>query len=83
PLTLLGIFAAVFYLLAVGAFLTPRTWNLDPLFMLSLCPMYVIRMNVDPPPAAIFFVLAPMNAATYGALGAAAGFILGAVRKPR
>lgn len=80
PLKLLGIFAAVFYLLAVGAYFTPHTWNLDTSLVLSLCPMYVVRMTIDPPPEAIFLILAPMNAATYGALGAALGYVLLAFR---
>jgi hypothetical protein len=74
PLKLLGIFAAVSYLIAVGAWFAPRTWNLDPLLMLSLCPLYLIRMTLDPPPLFIFCVLSPMNAAVYGSLGVMVGY---------
>ena len=74
PLKLLGGFAAIFYLVAVVAYLAPHRWNLDPQLMLSLCPMYLLRMTFDPPPLAIFLLLAPMNAAVYGALGLTLGY---------
>jgi hypothetical protein len=83
PLKMLGSFAAIFYLLAVGAYYTPHTWNLDPLLMLSICPMYVVRMTFDPAPAWIFLILAPMNAAVFGALGVAVGYALLAFRRRR
>jgi hypothetical protein len=74
PLKLLGGFAAIFYLVAVVAYLAPHRWNLDPQLMLSLCPMYLLRITFDPPPLAIFLLLAPMNAAVYGALGLTLGY---------
>lgn len=83
PLKLLGGFAAVFYLMAIGAYYLPHTWNLDPQLMLALCPMYVVRMTIDPSPVWIFLVLAPMNAAAYGALGSSLGYALLAFRSRR
>jgi len=80
PLRLLGGFAAVFYVLALVAYFTPHRWNLDPQLMLSLCPMYLVRMTIDPSPVVIFFLLAPMNAGVYGALGATLGYALLAFR---
>jgi hypothetical protein len=74
PLKLLGGFAAIFYLVAVVAYFAPHRWNLDPQLMLSLCPMYLLRITFDPPPLAIFLLLAPMNAAVYGALGLTLGY---------
>ena len=74
PLKLIGGFAAIFYFVAVVAYLAPHRWNLDPQLMLSLCPMYLLRMTFDPPPVAIFLLLAPMNAAVYGALGLTLGY---------
>jgi Na+/proline symporter len=74
PLKLLGAFAAIFYVLALVAYFAPRSWNLNPQLMLLLCPMYLVKMTIDPPPVVIFFLLAPMNAAVYGALGAAVGY---------
>ncbi|MGO9167312.1 MAG: hypothetical protein ACLP56_10595 [Candidatus Sulfotelmatobacter sp.] len=81
PLRLLGGFAAISYVLALVAYLAPHRWNLDPQLMLSLCPMYFVKMTIDPSPVAIFFLLAPMNAAVYGALGATLGFALLAFRR--
>jgi hypothetical protein len=80
PLRLLGAFAAIAYLLALVAYLAPHSWNLNPQLMLALCPMYFVKMSIDPSPIAIFFLLAPMNAAVYGALGATVGYDLLAFR---
>jgi hypothetical protein len=49
--------------------------------MLLLCPMYFVKMTIDPSPVAIFFLLAPMNAAVYGALGAVLGYARLAFRR--
>ncbi len=76
PLKLLGGFAAVSYLLALVAYFAPHRWNLDPQIMLALCPMFLVKMTFDPSPAMIFFLLAPMNAAVYGALGSTLGYAL-------
>jgi len=69
PLKVLGGFAAVFYLVAVFAHSVPNRWNLDPGLMFPLCPLYFLKMTYDPQPLEIFFILAPLNAAVYGALG--------------
>jgi hypothetical protein len=81
PLKWVGVFAAIAYVLAIGAYFVPHSWNLDPQFMLSLCPMYLIRMTFDPSAFPIFFLLAPMNAAVYGALGLMVGYARLALRK--
>jgi hypothetical protein len=82
PLRLLGGFAAISYVLALVAFLAPHRWNLDPQLMLALCPMYFVKMLIDPSPVVIFFLLAPMNAGVYGALGTTLGYALLAFRRP-
>ena len=74
-LKVLAIFAGVFYLVAVFAYFSPNRWNLNPQLMLALCPMYLVKMTFDPSPAAIFFLLAPMNAAVYGSLGLTLGYM--------
>lgn len=74
PLTILSLFAVISYLVAVFAYLAPHTWNLNPQLMLALCPMYLVRMTFDPSPVWTFFLLAPMNAAVYGALGLLFGY---------
>jgi hypothetical protein len=76
PLKRVASFAAVFYLVALVAYLAPHSWNLSPQLMLALCPMYLVRMTFDPSPAAIFLLLAPMNAAVYGALGIVLGYVV-------
>lgn len=81
PLKLLGGFAAISYVVALVAYLAPHRWNLDPQLMLSLCPMYFVRMMFDPSLMATFFLLAPMNAAVYGALGLTLGYAWLAFRK--
>lgn len=80
PFKLVGVFAVISYLLALGAFFSPRTWNLNPLLMLALCPMYLIRMSIDPSRLAVLFLFAPMNAATFGALGLTCGYLWFALR---
>jgi hypothetical protein len=75
PLKLVGIFAVVFYLVAVVGNFAPHSWNLDPQIMFSLCPMYLIKMSFDPPATTVFFILAPLNAGTYGALGLLLGYL--------
>jgi hypothetical protein len=73
PLKLLVSFAAVGYCVAVFAHFAPHTWNLNPQLMLTLCPLYLVRMTFDPSPSLVLFLLAPMNAAVYGSLGLTLG----------
>jgi hypothetical protein len=74
PLKLISGFAAISYLLALLAHLAPHNWNLDPQRMFSLCPLYFIRMTFDPSVAVVVFLLAPLNAGVYGALGLTLGY---------
>jgi len=74
PLKVLGRLAAISYLVAVVAYFAPSGWGLNPQLMLSLCPMYFVKMTFDPSPLMIFLLLAPMNAAAYGALGITLGY---------
>ncbi len=81
PLKWLSGFAAISYLLALVAYLAPHRWNLDPQLMLSLCPLYLVKMTFDPSPVSAFFLLAPMNAGVYGSLGLTLGYAWLAFRK--
>jgi len=81
PLKVLGGFAAISYLVAVVAYLAPHRWKLDPQLMLSLCPLYFVKMTFDPSPVTIFLLLAPLNAAVYGSLGLTLGYAWMAFRK--
>ena len=74
PLRLLGCFVAIFYAIAVGEMFAPHTWNLNPQLMLALCPLYVVRMTIDPSPVWIFLVFSPMSPAVYGSLGVTLGY---------
>ena len=74
PLQWLGGFAAISYLVALVAYLAPHRWNLDPQLMLSLSPLYFVKLTFDPSLVATFFLLAPMNAAVYGSLGLTLGY---------
>jgi hypothetical protein len=82
PLRMFGVFAVVAYLVTVGLFFTPHEWDLSGfLWTYLLCPVYIVRETFDPRPMEIFFTLAPIDAAVYGAIGAAIGFVLLAPRK--
>lgn len=81
PLKLLGIFAAISYLVALVAYLAPHSWNFDPQFMFMLCPLYFVKMTFDPSLPAVFFLLAPMNAGVYGSLGIILGHMWLALHK--
>lgn len=74
PLKWLGAFAAISYLLALLAYFAPHSWDLNPTLMLSLCPMYLVKLTFDPSLVTVFFLLAPMNAAVYGSLGLTLGY---------
>jgi len=81
PLKILGVFAAISYGVAVFAYFAPHTWNLNPQLMLALCPLYFVRMTIDPSAVEIFFLLAPINAAVYGALGVVVAYACFAFRR--
>lgn len=74
PLKVLGIFAAIAYLVALVAFFSSHSWHLNQQAMLVVCPMYFLKMNIDPSPLLIFFMLAPINAGVFGSLGLLVGY---------
>jgi len=80
PVKVLCGFAAIAYLVAIFAFFAPHTWNLNPQLMLALCPMYFVKMTIDPSPLSVYCLLAPMNAAVFGSVGVAAGYASLALR---
>lgn len=83
PLKWLAIFAAISYLLALGAYLAPNRWNLNPQLMFSLCPLYFVKMTFDPSLLMTFLLLAPMNAGAYSALGLILGYAWAGVARRR
>jgi len=69
-LRMFSIFAVVSYLVTVGLFFTPHEWNLSGyLWTYLLCPVYIVRATLDPGAGELFLILAPTNAAVYGATG--------------
>lgn len=82
PLRMFGVFAVISYLLTVGFFLTPHQWNLSGfLGAYLLCPVYIVRESYDPRALELFLMLAPIDAAGWGAVGSVVGFLLGARKK--
>jgi hypothetical protein len=76
PVRMFGGFAVVAYLVTVALFFTPHEWNLSGyLWTYLLCPVYIVRETFDPGPVGIFLMLAPINAAVYGAIGTMVGFV--------
>jgi len=82
PLKVLCAFAASAYLVAIFAFFAPHTWNLNPQLMLALCPMYFVKMTIDPSPLSVYCLLAPMNAAVFGSVGIVVGYAWLVLRGP-
>ena len=80
PIKLLGCFAALSYLLTVGLDLIPPSWHATPQLTYLLCPACVLTITVDPSLGSVVLMLAPLNAAAYGSLGAVLGYFLLAVR---
>jgi hypothetical protein len=76
PLRVLGVFAVLSYLLTVGFFFTPREWNLGGhLWTFLLSPAYIVRQDLDPGAVDLFLILAPIDAAVYGAVGTVVGLV--------
>jgi len=80
PLKTFALFAAISYGVALVAYFAPHTWNLNPHLMLALCPLYFVKMTIDPSPLEAFFLLAPINAAVFGALGIIVAYAWFAIR---
>jgi hypothetical protein len=81
PMTLLMIFAASSYLLVVAITFAGPALSIPPLLVYSLCPACVITVTVDPSLPTVLFFLAPLNAAVYGAVGGAVGYLVTAFRR--
>jgi hypothetical protein len=73
-------FAAFSYLLTVGLNFAPLNWHLSANMIYAVCPSCVLTITVDPSFGAVALVLAPLNAAIYGALGALLGYCFLGVR---
>jgi hypothetical protein len=83
PIKSLASFAVFSYLLTVGLDFAPHSWHLGPQLVFSLCPACALSITVDPSLWSVLLLLAPMNAAIYGSLGATLGYALVALRNRR
>ena len=81
PLKMLGGFAVFFYLLTVALNFAPHSWHPSPQLVYAACPACVLTITVDPSLGTVLLLLAPLNAAVYGSLGAALGYVLFVLRK--
>jgi uncharacterized BrkB/YihY/UPF0761 family membrane protein len=80
PIKMLASFAIFSYLFTVGLNFAPLNWRPSASMVYSACPSCVLTITVDPSLGAVALVLAPLNAAVYGALGALSGYCFLAVR---
>jgi hypothetical protein len=80
PIKPLACFAGFSYLLTVGLNFAPLNWHLTKQAAFLLCPACVLTITVDPSFRAVLLVLAPLNAAVFGSLGAILGCCYLAVR---
>jgi hypothetical protein len=80
PLKMLGGFATFSYLLTVGFYFAWSRWHPSPPLLFSLFPACVLTIMVDPSLASTLFLLAPVDAAIHGAVGAIVGSVLVFVR---
>jgi hypothetical protein len=81
PLKVLNGFAASSYLLTLALFFAPSSWHLSPWLLFSLCPAFVLTITVDPSLSSVLFLLAPLDAAIHGSVGAIVGSVVVFVRR--
>jgi hypothetical protein len=82
PIRMLLGFAAFSYLLIVGLSLTGSALHLPPTIVYTVCPACALTITVDPSLSSVLLILAPVNAAVYGAIGATIASVLVAIRRP-
>ena len=74
PFRFLWSFAAIGFLLVVVSSFVPLRFARPPVpLVYSLCPACVLTITVDPSLPTILFVLAPLNALVFGAVGGVIG----------
>jgi hypothetical protein len=80
PIKLLLGFAVFSYLFTVGLNFAPLNWHVSANMVYLVCPACLLTITVDPSFGTVLLVLAPLNAAVYGSLGAILGYFFLAVR---
>lgn len=81
PIKLFGGFAVFSYLLTAGLDFAPLGLRPTPQLVYTLCPACTLSVTVDPSLSTVLLLLAPLDAAVYGALGAVVGYVLLALHK--
>lgn len=76
PLKMLGGFALSSYLLTLALNFAAHGEHPSPQLVYAICPACVLTITVDPSLGTFLLLLAPLNAAVYGSLGAVLGYIL-------
>jgi hypothetical protein len=80
---LLG-FATLSYLLVVALALVGSSLRISPGLLYAVCPACALTITVDPSLTSVVLILAPINAAVYGAFGATVvlvGLMMAATRR--
>ena len=81
PLGMLAAFAAASFLMTAALILALQGWHPRPMLIFGACPACVLTVTVDPSPISVLLILAPLNAAVYGSLGGALGYIFVGLRR--
>jgi hypothetical protein len=69
--------ATLGYLVAIGIYIAPTSWDLSPLLVFGLCPPALASLTVDPSITTVALISAPLNAVLYGGVGLLAGLWIG------
>jgi len=82
PIKMLGGFAAFGYVMVAGLALIPPSGHsvVDPSLVFLTCPAFLLTATVDPSLGTVLLLLAPLNAAVYGAFGGILGYVVLALR---
>ncbi len=83
PIKMLGVFAVFSYLWTAALYFAPHGWHPAPPLVYSYCPACVLTITVDPSFSSVLMLLAPLDAAVYGSLGAVSGCTFIAIRNHR
>jgi len=81
PLKMLGGFAAFSYLLTIGLYLAPLSGHPSLWVVFSACPAWVLMLGAGDSVGTVVLLVAPVDAAVYGSLGATFGFLLVVFRR--
>ena len=80
---LLLVFATFSYLLVAALTVAGPSLEIPPGILYAVCPACALTITVDPSLISVLLVLAPVNAAVYGAIGATIGIVLAATMRTK